>query len=145
MSISIFEPGFVRVISGYLRAGKLPTGAFVKFYFGGAKAGFGLPPTKTALNAYLEMLEEWTLPWLVSIQGGDLIANRSFATYVIERGGHLQVGLEPNPDPHKSNVDLVAEAVALCRELGKRPASCRETRELLGLSRSSSSSVTGSA
>ena len=50
MSISIFEPGFVRVISGYLRAGKLPPGAFVKFYFGGAKAGFGLPPTKTALT-----------------------------------------------------------------------------------------------
>ncbi len=145
MSISIFEPGFVRVISGYLRAGKLPTGAFVKFYFGGAKAGFGLPPTKTALNAYLEMLEEWTLPWLVSIQGGDLIANRSFASYVIERGGHLQVGLEPNPDPHKSNVELVGEAVALCRELGKRPASCREARELLGLGRTSTGSATGSA
>ena len=145
MSISIFEPGFVRVIAGYLRARKLPAGAFVKFYFGGSRAGFGLPPTKTALNAYLEMLEEWTLPWLVSIQGGDLIANRSFACYVIERGGNLQVGLEPNPDPHKSNVDLVAEAVALCRELGKRPATCRETRELLGLSRISSNTATGSA
>lgn len=145
MSISIFEPGFVRAISGYLRAGKLPAGAFVKFYFGGAKTGFGLPPTKTALDAYLEMLEEWTLPWLVSIQGGDLIANRSFARYVIERGGHLQVGLEPNADPHKSNVDLVAEAVALCRELGKRPATCRETRELLGLRPASSVSATGSA
>ena len=39
---------------------------------------------------------------------------RKFASYVIERGGHLQVGLEPNPDPHKSNVDLVAEAATLC-------------------------------
>jgi uncharacterized protein (DUF849 family) len=69
----------------------------------------------------------------VSVQGGDLIANRTLARYVIERGGHLQVGLEPNPDPRKGNVDLVAEAAALCAELGKRPASCDETRELLGL------------
>jgi 3-keto-5-aminohexanoate cleavage enzyme len=135
MSISIFEPGFVRVIAGYLRAGKLPPGAFVKFYFGGARAGFGLPPTRTALDAYLEMLEDWPLPWLVSVQGGDLIANRSFARYVIERGGHLQVGLEPNPDPERGNVDLVSEAASLCRELGKRPATCDESRELLGLGR----------
>jgi len=133
MSISIFEPGFVRIIAGYLRAGTLPASALVKFYFGGVKAGFGLPPTKTALDAYLEMLEEWTLPWLVSVQGGDLIANRKFASYVIERGGHIQVGLEPNPDPRKRNVDLVTEAAALCGELGKRPASCNEARELLGL------------
>ena len=135
MSISIFEPGFVRLIAGYLRAGTLPKSAFVKFYFGGVKAGFGLPPTKTALDAYLEMLEEWTLPWLVSVQGGDLIANKDFASYVIERGGHLQVGLEPNPDPHKSNVDLVAEAATLCAELGKQAATCEEARELLGLGR----------
>lgn len=133
MSISIFEPGFVRVIAGYLRAGQLPHGAFVKFYFGGARAGFGLPPTNTALDAYLEMLAQWSLPWLVSIQGGDLVANRDFASYVLRRGGHLQVGLEPNPDAQRSNVELVDEAVALCRESGKRPATCEQARELLGL------------
>ncbi len=132
MSISIFEPGFIRVISGYLTAGSLPPGAFVKFYFGGPKAGFGLPPTPTALEAYLEMLSEWQLPWLVSIQGGDLIANTTFARYVIERGGHLQVGLEPNPTGGR-NVELVAAAVALAQELKRHPASCSEARELLGL------------
>ena len=132
-SISIFEPGFVRVIAGYLRAGQLPAGAFVKFYFGGVRAGFGLPPTPTALEAYLEMLSEWRLPWLVSIQGGDLIANREFARHVIERGGHLQVGLEPNPDHSRSNTELVAAAVALCRDVGLHPASSVEARTLLGL------------
>ncbi len=133
MSISIFEPGFVRVIAGYLSAGSLPASAFVKFYFGGTRAGFGLPPTQTALDAYLEMLARWSLPWLVSIQGGDLIGHREFARYVIERGGHLQVGLEPNPDHNRRNIDLVAAAVDLCHELGRRPATCIDARELLGL------------
>jgi len=133
MSISIFEPGFVRVITGYLSAGSLPSAAFVKFYFGGARAGFGLPPTKAALDAYLEMLSEWQLPWLVSIQGGDLVGNRDFARCVIERGGHLQVGLEPNPDRGRSNLELVNAAVELCREMNRRPATCLEARELLQL------------
>jgi len=133
MSISIFEPGFVRVIAGYLRAGRLPDGALVKFYFGGPRAGFGLPPTPTALEAYLEMLAPWSLPWLVSVQGGDLVGDRAFARYVVERGGHLQVGLEPNPDRMRGNRELVEAAVALCAETGRRAATIDETRALLGL------------
>ena len=135
MSVSIFEPGFVRVIVGYLRAGRLPSGAFIKFYFGGPRAGFGLPPTRTALDAYLEMLAEWSLPWLVSVQGGDLIGDRAFARYVVERGGHLQVGLEPNPDRARGNRELVEAAVALCAQIGRRPATIDETRALLALRR----------
>jgi 3-keto-5-aminohexanoate cleavage enzyme len=133
LSVSIFEPGFVRVIAGYLRAGTLPPGAFVKFYFGGPRAGFGLPPTPVALEAYLEMLANWRLPWLVSIQGGDLIAAEPFARYVIERGGHLQVGLEPNPDPRRSNVELVAAAVDLCKRLGRQCANSTQARGIIGL------------
>jgi 3-keto-5-aminohexanoate cleavage enzyme len=133
MSVSIFEPGFVRVIAGYLRAGQLPKGALVKFYFGGPRAGFGLPPTPTALDAYLEMLAPYSLPWLVSVQGGDLVGDRAFARYVLERGGHLQVGLEPNPDRTRGNRELVDAAVALCTDVGRRPASIDETRALLDL------------
>jgi 3-keto-5-aminohexanoate cleavage enzyme len=132
-SVSIFEPGFVRVIAGYLAAGKLPRGALVKFYFGGDRAGFGLPPTPTALDAYLEMLAPFDVPWLVSIQGGDLIGTAAFASHAIERGGHLQVGLEPNPDRMRSNVELVRAAVDFCRHRGRRPATTAEARALIDL------------
>jgi hypothetical protein len=38
------------------RSGLLPPGAMVKLYFGG-ELEFGLRPTATALEAYLELLE----------------------------------------------------------------------------------------
>jgi 3-keto-5-aminohexanoate cleavage enzyme len=133
LSVSIFEPGFVRVITGYLTAGKLPRGALVKFYFGGERVGFGLPPTPTALDAYLEMLAPFAVPWLVSIQGGDLIGADAFARHAIERGGHLQVGLEPNPDRERGNVELVTAAVDFCQRLGRRPATAAEARQLIDL------------
>src|SRR3989442_15350230 len=50
-SISIFEPGFLRVALAFQRARRLPRGALVKLYFGGgagylggAGGAFGPPP-----------------------------------------------------------------------------------------------------
>ncbi|NIU06748.1 MAG: 3-keto-5-aminohexanoate cleavage protein, partial [Gammaproteobacteria bacterium] len=78
-TISIFEPGYLRAVHTYQRAGRLPAGSLVKLYFGGdyglfgrdAGVSFGLPPTETALLAYLELLEGTGLPWSVSVWGGD--------------------------------------------------------------------------
>lgn len=133
LSVSIFEPGFVRFVRGYFDAGHLPAGTFVKFYFGGARTGFGLPPTEKALDAYLEMIDGTGLPWLVSVQGGDVLAC-GLAQHALERGGHLQVGLEPSGDASRRNVELVEAAVALVERSGGRPATCDEAREILGLS-----------
>jgi len=132
LSISIFEPGFVRVVRGFADAGRLPAGALIKFYFGGARAGFGLPPTAKALEAYLEMIEGTGLPWLVSVQGGDVVGC-GIARMAIERGGHVQVGLEPSGDRTRTNIELVAEAAALVTACGGRPATCREARQVIGL------------
>jgi hypothetical protein len=64
-SIAIYEPGFLRTTLAYAKAGKLPAGAMVKFYFAGpynfldgqkSDVTFGLPPTEKALEAYLEMM-----------------------------------------------------------------------------------------
>ena len=49
-----------------------PPGAMVKLYFGG-ELEFGLRPTVTALEAYLELLEPSGLPWSVAVLGGDVV------------------------------------------------------------------------
>ena len=137
-AVAIYEPGFLRIVMAWYRAGRLPAGTMVKFYlcddrgaFGGAP--FGLPPTRTALDAYLEILGDSGIPWAVSVVGGD-VARADVASYALERGGHLHLGLEFfDGERTPTNVELVHEAVALCAALGRTVASCAETATLLGL------------
>jgi uncharacterized protein (DUF849 family) len=144
-SISIFEPGFLRTALVYHRRGRLPRGAFVKLYFGGdqsylgdAPAGgvtFGLPPTRTALDAYLEMLDGCDLPWAVAVIGGD-VAGSGLARLALERGGHVRVGLEDYGGPRRpTNVELVREVVALAHAVGRAVASPADAARLLALPR----------
>ena len=52
----------------------------------------------------------------------------------LELGGHLHVGIEEFYDPDRSptNEELLAEAVALCQEVGRPIATCAEAAEMLG-------------
>ncbi len=130
-SISVFEPGFLRTALTLHRAGRVPPGAMVKLYFGGALE-FGLPPTATALEAYLELLEPSGLPWSVAVLGGDVVGC-GLAERAIRRGGHIRVGLEDYGGPGvPSDLDLLAEAVALVERLGRAPATGAEARAIIG-------------
>jgi len=143
LHFAIFEPGFLRNVFSYWRLGRLTAGSFVKFYFGGDHGymargrgvTFGLPPTVTALDAYLEMmtLEGCDLPWFSAVVGGDLIRT-PIARATLERGGHLRVGLEDHfGDRQPSNVELVREVVALCAEVGRPVATPSQACDILGM------------
>ena len=141
-ALAIYEPGFLQCVLSYHRNGALPAGSMVKLYFGGewgmtARAKgvtFGLPPTRNALLAYLDMLEGTDLPWSVSVWGGDLMAT-PIARLALELGGHLHVGLEEHFDPDRkpTNLELVEEAVALSAEVGRPVATTEQAEQLLGL------------
>jgi 3-keto-5-aminohexanoate cleavage enzyme len=147
-SIAVFDPTFLRIALAYHRAGVLPPGTLIKLYFGGdfdfsarsspddgvvPKVSFGLPPTLRALEAYLEMLEGSGLPWSVAVVGGDTV-DSGMARLALERGGHVRVGLEDYRGADAtSNLALVEAAAAVCREVGREPASCAEARAILGL------------
>ena len=60
--------------------------------------------------------------------------------WALEMGGHCRTGLEDNIRYDKSrlansNAELVARVAALCAGYGRHPASIKEAREILGLSR----------
>ena len=130
-SVSIFEPGFLRVALAYHRAGRMPAGALIKLYFGASN--WGLPPTPASLDAYLAMLEGTGLPWSVAVLGGDLLS-LPLAEYALERGGHIRVGLEDfGGDGRPSNVELVERAVELCGRKGRQVAPTGEAGEILGI------------
>jgi uncharacterized protein (DUF849 family) len=141
-SLAIYEPGFLRTTLAFQRAGRLPAGAMVKLYFGGdyglfstqPGVSFGLPPTRNALAAYLDLLEGSGLPWSVSVWGGDLLAT-PIARLALERGGHLHVGLEEHfhPERKPTNEELVREAAALIAEVGRPLADGAQAAAILGL------------
>jgi 3-keto-5-aminohexanoate cleavage enzyme len=137
-TLAIFEPGFLRAALSYWRAGRLPDGTMLRFYFGGSAPErdggfwFGLPPTRTSLDAYLAMLDGCPLPWSVAVLGGDLFASE-LPEVTLERGGHLRVGLEDYAGDPVTNEELVTHAVAIVEKAGRRVASCAETAEMLGL------------
>jgi len=143
-SVSIYEPTWLNHTLAFHRAGRLPSGAMLKLYFGGPSGyfgrgrgvSFGLPPTAKALAAYLEILEVGggsALPWSVSAIGDDLLRT-PIARLAVEAGGHLKVGLEDHlGDRRPSNEDLVEEAAALAAEVGRPVATPRQAAAILGL------------
>ncbi len=143
MHFACFEPGWLRNVIAYWRAGRLSPGSFVKFYFGGdygvlargRGVTFGLPPTRTGLAAYREILEieGCPLPWFSALMGGDLL-DTPVARATVEQGGHLRVGLEDHAgEDDPTNLELVEAAVRLCAEVGRPVATPAQTIDSLGL------------
>jgi uncharacterized protein (DUF849 family) len=132
-SVSCFEPGFVRAAVAYHRAGMLAPGTMIKLYFGGPRGAWGLPPGRASLDAYLSLLEGTGLSWSAAVLGGDVFAG-GFGRMVLERGGHLRVGLEDyGGEGQPSNVELVERAVAAAAAAGREPSTAAEAAALLGI------------
>jgi 3-keto-5-aminohexanoate cleavage enzyme len=136
-SIAVFEPGFLRVVLAYHHAGALPAGTLVKLYFsqsgylGGGGPLWGMPPIIEALDLYLAMLGDASIPWAVAVLGGSLL-DSPIARAALERGGHLRVGLE-DYDHGPANAEQVAAAAALCNETGRAVASIADAARVLRL------------
>jgi 3-keto-5-aminohexanoate cleavage enzyme len=138
-SLAIYEPGFLRTVLAYHHGGRLPAGSFLKLYFSSARGlsgtAFGLPPSRTALAAYVELLDGTGLPWAASAVGDDLVRS-DLCRAALDAGGHLHVGLEFYAGERTpTNVELVAEAVEAATAAGREVATSAEAAALLGLPR----------
>ena len=144
-SMAIYDPSYLYTAVAYHRVGRMPPGAMAKLYFAGdhnfmdfVKGGFnffGLPPTRTGLDAYLEIIGDSGLLWSVAVPGGDVTAT-GLTKLAVERGGHVRVGLEDHAGSQKPrNRDLIEEVVAIARAVGRPIADCATAAKILRLPR----------
>lgn len=139
VQLAVFEPHYLRIVLAFHAAGALPQGAVLNLYFSGTHGvfgpnsmPFGLPPTETALKAYLELIEGSGLPWTVSVWGGDLF-DTPLPELAIALGGHVMVGLEPyfHAERTPTNSELVERAIALAGKAGRAVADRGEALAIL--------------
>lgn len=98
----------------------------------------GIPPLVESLQLQSKLVvpgSEWEV---IGISHGHW---RMLATALV-LGGNIRTGLEdhlylPNGEMAKSNGEMVEVAVRLCRDVGRRPASVDEARQILSLSAAS--------
>lgn len=129
-TLSLFEPGFARLVEAHRLAGTLPAGSIVKLEFSAGARLFGLPPDEEGLACWLRLFDSRRVPWMVTLRDGDVTAG--LAKAAMERGGHVRVGLEDFAGPSSTrNEDLVEAAVALGRSLGREPADATRLEEVL--------------
>lgn len=94
----------------------------------------GIPATVESLQLQTKIMpagSEWEVIGISHCQW------RMLATALV-LGGNIRCGLEdhfylPNGTMAKSNADLVEVAVRLCRDVGRRPATVEEARQILSL------------
>lgn len=136
-TMSVFEPGFVRLAEAYRKAGMLPDKSIVKLEFSAGQRLFGLKPTSEGLDAWQQLFDHTLIPWMVTLRDGDL--SEGFGELALKRGGHVRVGIEDYGGTRQPrNEDLVAEIADIGRSVGRRPAKPDEIMSLLKQKNSSS-------
>jgi len=127
-SLAIFELGHLRLAMAFLEAG-LCTRPILKFFLSGTWL-HGPLPNPAGLTTYLEMLRDLSgerpIEWFCAPSGLDSREEiESLLRAAIGQGGHVRVGIGDNPSASvgRTNRDLVAGAVEIAAEYGRKPGS----------------------
>lgn len=132
--IEAFDLSHILQARAMMDRGELAAPPYVQFVMGVRNA---MPADREVFEFYVKTLRRLfgDVPWCAAgIGRHQLELNR----WAAEAGGHLRTGLEDNIRLDKtrlapSNAALVARAVDICAENGRRPASPAEARRILGL------------
>jgi len=132
--VEIFDLAMLYAAAEMVKDGRLKAPAHVQFVFGLKNA---LPPRREILEFEVAQLKE-VLPDATWTAAGIGRSQLELNHWALELGGHCRTGLEDNirfdkERLAKSNAELVARVAALCGDYGRRPATAREARQILGL------------
>lgn len=129
--LEIFNPGDIILARDLAAEGVLPKTNFLQFVLG---VKYAAPFSADMLSVLVRMLPAG---WEWSAFGVGRMAFPAVALSVLQ-GGHVRVGMEDNLQIEKgvlarSNAELVTKAVRIVSDLGSRPATPDEAREILKL------------
>jgi uncharacterized protein (DUF849 family) len=130
----IFDLAMLYAAAEMVKDGRLKGPAHVQFVFGLKNA---LPPRREILEFEVAQLKE-VMPDATWTAAGIGRSQLELNHWALELGGHCRTGLEDNIRFDKSrlarsNAELVARVAELCEQYGRRPATAREARQILGL------------
>lgn len=129
-SYAIYEPGFMRLGAALARCYPGVPQPVYRLMFSD-RFSFGFPPRVWAIDALLQLLSEVDpgAPWMAAGLGA-LIEPLTEA--VVQRGGHVRVGLEDVPFGHPAgNVEQVRAARARIEAAGGNVATATQVRARL--------------
>jgi 3-keto-5-aminohexanoate cleavage enzyme len=134
--VEAFDLSMIFQAAAMQRAGKIKGPLHVQFVMGVKNA---MPVDREVLEFYVKTLHrlDAVATWTGAGIGRD---QATLIRWSAELGGHCRTGLEDNVRLDKetlapSNAALVRQAVELCAEYGRRPATAGEARALLGLAK----------
>lgn len=129
-SYAIYEPAFMRLGSALARCYPGLPQPIYRLMFSDTLT-FGFPPRAWAIDAYLSLLaeEDAGANWMVAGLGAEVAP---LISEIVNRGGHVRVGLEDVPMGHKTgNAAQVRDACTRIHAAGGRTATAAEIRQAL--------------
>ena len=131
--LEVFDSGDIQLARHFIDEGKLASPSLFQIVLGVRYGAIATPQTMLYMTSLLPPDARWAA-FGVGRWEFPMLAQAWLL------GGHVRVGLEDNIYLEKgvlakSNTELVAKAVRILKELGGRPATAGEAREILGLKR----------
>ncbi len=130
-TLAVFEPGHLRLTMILLASG-LGRNASLKFMLSD-RWMHGPLPDPDGLDDYLRMLDrlrgDREIEWICAPSGIESpAALEELLRHALQRGGHVRVGVGDCPVAAngRTNSQLVAEAVAIAGEVGRKPADAED-------------------
>jgi 3-keto-5-aminohexanoate cleavage enzyme len=131
---AIWNVGSLRLLAAFADTGVFPKTSYAELFLteGGLIAGH--PCTRRGLDALIDFVPEtMNCVWGFACYGAGIL---DLAGYVIERGGHVAIGLGDYGYPEigngtPTNAEVVAAVAAIARQKGREIASPAEARAML--------------
>lgn len=127
-SYAIYEPGFMRLGAALARCYEGVPQPVYRLMFSDLFS-FGFPPRTWAIDAYLQLLDELDpgAPWMAAGLGTTIAP---LIPAIVQRGGHVRVGLEDVPFGHSvGNVEQVRAARRSIEAAGAQVADATRVRQ----------------